>query len=387
MAFCKVDCSLKKNVVARGLPSIPALHRNRNGSKAVLQCCLGSSRVLNLGFKGLNVSHSSGFAGVAGLRLRGSTSNLLKNDFVAFASQEESAPSDIEVEMVRNEFEKQAEETEEAMKQTMSAIKEQPSTVQEIFKALSKMLVNSRVELEKLWLKLEKVRNPEKLDVELKQRIKAMEEQTTRMLEISNEAYIVYAEKAKIALKDATEQLKLQTENTRGLLVSTAEEISIKGKQNFSVLVENAPEHVKEIVVVAFDTHPEDLQKLSGIHDFCLGIPYGALLFVGGLLSFLITGSIPAIRFGIILGGIHLAMSSLSLKAWKKGNSRVTYVKVQFAVALIIFVREMRVLFQRPALFPGGFMAFVSAAMLLFYSFLLLSDGNQLKNAKPESSD
>lgn len=293
MAFCKVDCSIKKNVVARGLPSFPALHRSRNGSKALAQCSLGSSRVLNLGFKGLKVSHLSGFAGVAGLRLRGSTSNLLNNDLVAFASQEESASSDIEVEMVRNEFEKQAEETEEAMKQTMSAIKEQPTKVEKVLReAWSKLPADSRVELEKLWLKLEKVRgefekNSEDLDVELKQTIKSMKEQASIMLGVSNESYIVYAEKAKLALKDATEQLKLQTENTRELLVSTAEEIRKKGKEKLSALVENAPEQVKEIAVVAFDAHPEDLKKLSGIHDFCLGIPYGALLLLGVCSHFL----------------------------------------------------------------------------------------------------
>ncbi|KAH9308794.1 hypothetical protein KI387_036705, partial [Taxus chinensis] len=362
MALSKVDVGLKKNLVGRCLP--PSLHWRKHGSNAPAQCrYLDSTTVL--GFNGLRVSPQSGFVGGATLMRHGSFSLLLKNQLVAAASQEESAPSDAEVVKVRNELEKQAEETNDALKQTTDATKEQPSRVQEIFKeASSKLSGDPYIELEKVRKNLEKVRNElekraEESDEELKRVVNVIKEQSSKMLEISKEAYVVYAEKAKIVLKDSTEQLKLQAQNTRGVLVSTAEELSEKGKQNFSALIENAPEPVKDIAETAFGAHPEDIQKLSGVHDFCVGIPYGALLFVGGFLSFLISGSIPAIRFGVILGGIHLSMCRLSLKAWKKGDSSVPYVKIQAAIALIIFVREMRVLSQRPALFPGVFMAFV----------------------------
>lgn len=47
----------------------------------------------------------------------------------------------------------------------------------------------------------------------------------------------------------------------------------------------------------------------------------GMILSVGGFLAFMLTGSIPAIRFGVILGGALLALSISSLRAWKKGES------------------------------------------------------------------
>ena len=55
----------------------------------------------------------------------------------------------------------------------------------------------------------------------------------------------------------------------------------------------------------------------------------GVILSVGGFLSFMLTGSIPAIRFGVILGGALLALSISSLRAYKKGESLPLALKGQ----------------------------------------------------------
>lgn len=314
------------------------LYLGRSPSKAAQIRCLQWTRVL--GFKGVRVYCQTGLGRGVGMRrckpVAGSSDSRAKNRVVvAASSQEGSASSDVDVEKVRNELEKQADESEEAWKQSLDAFKDQAS----------------------------------------------------RMQGISKEAYAVYAEKAKIVLKDTTEQLKVQSEKMRAVLTSTAEEIRVKGKENLSIWIENVPETVKDVAETAIGVHPDDLKNLSKIHDFCLGIPYGVLLFVGGFLSFLITGSIPAVRFGVILGGIHLAASISSLKAWKKGDSSIPFVKGQAAIALIILLRESRVLCQRPSLIPGFFMSVFSAAILLFYSYIIFSERNQLKNVEPESSD
>lgn len=46
----------------------------------------------------------------------------------------------------------------------------------------------------------------------------------------------------------------------------------------------------------------------------------------------MLTGSISAIRFGIILGGTLLALSISSLKSWKKGEPSSLLVKGQTGV-------------------------------------------------------
>jgi hypothetical protein len=127
--------------------------------------------------------------------------------------------------------------------------------------------------VEKVINELEK--QADESEEEWKQTLDAVKEKASRMQGISKEAYDVYAEKAKIVLKDTTEQLKLQSEKMRVVLASTAEEIGVKGKENLSIWIENAPETVKDVAETAFGVHPEDLKNLSKIHDFCLGIPYG----------------------------------------------------------------------------------------------------------------
>lgn len=55
----------------------------------------------------------------------------------------------------------------------------------------------------------------------------------------------------------------------------------------------------------------------------------GGLLASGGFLWFLLTGSVDAIRFGVLFGGIILAAAVGSLKAWQRGKSSTPYIVVQ----------------------------------------------------------
>lgn len=55
----------------------------------------------------------------------------------------------------------------------------------------------------------------------------------------------------------------------------------------------------------------------------------GLLLLVGGFISFMVSGSIPAIRFGVILGGALFALSLASLKSQRKGESSTKFLKGQ----------------------------------------------------------
>lgn len=63
----------------------------------------------------------------------------------------------------------------------------------------------------------------------------------------------------------------------------------------------------------------------------------GVLLSGGGFLSFMLTGSIPAIRFGIILGGTLLALSVSSLRSWKNGEPAPLLLKGQTGLSLLYF--------------------------------------------------
>lgn len=74
----------------------------------------------------------------------------------------------------------------------------------------------------------------------------------------------------------------------------------------------------------AFSTH---VQGTFG-HIICLCFA-GLLLSLGGFLSFMVTGSISAIRFGVIIGGALLFLSVSSLRSYKQGESSPLTLKGQ----------------------------------------------------------
>ncbi|XP_042514946.1 protein FATTY ACID EXPORT 3, chloroplastic [Macadamia integrifolia] len=244
--------------------------------------------------------------------------------FLTFAaSQEDSKPSEVEVEKKKSELDVGAEESQEEWEQTLKSFKEQ----------------------------------------------------AIKMQSMSQEAYELYSKKAMVILNETSKQLKIQAKKARQDLSVLAKEISEEGKEYLSTAAENSPEPVKDIVET-FASSTDDLNDASKVRDFYLGIPYGALLSLGGFLTFMLTGSTSAIRFGVILGGTLLALSVSSLRSWRAGEPSALTVKGQAAIASIIFLREFRLFFQRPSL-PGSFMALVSGAMVAFFCYRIILNGSQ----------
>ncbi|XP_076933995.1 protein FATTY ACID EXPORT 3, chloroplastic-like isoform X2 [Bidens hawaiensis] len=231
------------------------------------------------------------------------------------ASHQDSNSSDIEIEEETSRLKEKAEESEEAWKQTLASFKEQ----------------------------------------------------ALKMLNVSQEAYEVYLKKATVILKETSEQLKIQADKASEDLSVIAKEIGEEGKVYLSAAAENSPEPVKDIVKT-FASSTDDLKDVSEVLDFYVGIPYGGLLTVGGFLSFMITGSISAIRFGVILGGTLLVLAVYSLRSWKKGESSSSALKGQAAIATILFLRDLRLVFSRPA-FTRYIALIISGVALAFYVY------------------
>ncbi|CAN4115942.1 unnamed protein product [Withania somnifera] len=233
------------------------------------------------------------------------------------SSHEESKPSDVELEKDNNDLKEQADASSEAWKQSLAYFKEQAMKVQAV----------------------------------------------------SQEAYEVYSDKAFIILKETSEKLKIQAEKAREDLSIIAKEIS----------EEKLPEPVKDIVET-FASSADELNDVSKVRDFYVGIPYGTLLSAGGFLYFMLSGSIAALRFGVILGSTLLALSISSLRSWKSGESTSLALKGQAAIATILFVREFRVLLQRWFIF-NFLTAIISGGVAVFYAYRILKDGEQTKGS------
>lgn len=197
-----------------------------------------------------------------------------------------------------------------------------------------------------------------------KQALASFKEQVLKMQSLSLEAYKVNSQKAMVVLKETSEQLRIQSEKAKEDLGAIAKEIGEDGKEYILKATEDSPADVKE-VIEAFAS-VDDLKDVSRVDDFHIGIPYGLLLFVGGFLSFMITGSIAAIRFGVILGGALFALSLASLKSQKKGESSTKFLKGQAAITTIIFLRELRLLLSQRSAFLGLLTTLISGGVLGF---------------------
>ncbi|XP_019057180.1 PREDICTED: protein FATTY ACID EXPORT 3, chloroplastic-like isoform X2 [Tarenaya hassleriana] len=152
----------------------------------------------------------------------------------------------------------------------------------------------------------------------------------------SLEAYKVNSQKAVVVLKETSEQLRIQAEKAKEDLGAIAKEISEDGIEYILKVTDDSPADVREIIEAFASV--DDLKDVSRVDDFHIGVPYGLLLFVGGFLSFMVTGSIAAIRFGVILGGALFALSVASLKAQKKGESSTKFLKGQAAFSRLTLV-------------------------------------------------
>lgn len=212
-----------------------------------------------------------------------------------------------------------------------------------------------------------------------KQVLDTVREQALRFQGVSQEAYELYSRKAIVILKDTTEQLKVLADKTRHELGVAAKEITEEGKGYLSAAAENSPEVMD--IVETFTSPSDDIQKLSGVRDFYVGVPYGLLLSLGGFLAFMVTGNIAAIRFGVILGGALLTLSILSLKSYKRGRSSPLALKGQAAIASILFLREISSLGKGSSFFT----ALISGAVASFYVYRILLERNQQKGSNLET--
>ncbi|XP_021910624.1 protein FATTY ACID EXPORT 3, chloroplastic isoform X1 [Carica papaya] len=215
-----------------------------------------------------------------------------------------------------------------------------------------------------------------------KEALISFQEQVLRLQCLSREAYEVHSKKAIEILKETSEQLKIQADKARSDLGVIAKEFTEEGKEYLSTVAVNSPEPVKEIFET-YSSSAHDISHFSSARDFHVGIPYGFLLSLGGFLSFMITGSVSAIRFGVILGGVLLALSVSSLRSHNKGERFPLALKGQTAIAAIIFLREMCLQSQRPTVLKF-LTTFVSGVVVAFYLYKITINGKKRRSSDLE---
>ncbi|XP_052151928.1 protein FATTY ACID EXPORT 1, chloroplastic-like [Oryza glaberrima] len=118
-------------------------------------------------------------------------------------------------------------------------------------------------------------------------------------------------------------------------------------------------------------------QKRSAkIHDFCLGIPFGGLLFCMGLLGYIFSRSTISLVLGVAPGLATLFLGTLSLKFWRSGKSSFIFILGQAAISAVLAWKYSHAYILTNRILPWAFYASLSTAMACFYAYVLLSGGN-----------
>ncbi|KAH6828713.1 Transmembrane proteins 14C [Perilla frutescens var. hirtella] len=128
-------------------------------------------------------------------------------------------------------------------------------------------------------------------------------------------------------------------------------------------------------------------KRAAKIHDFCFGIPFGGLVLGGGLVSFVFSGNPRTLMSGVLYGGALLALSTLSLKVWRQGKPSFPFILGQAVLSLALLWKHSHAYTLTKKLFPTGFNVVISAAMLCFYAYVIISGGNPPpKKLKPTAA-
>ncbi|CAN4118482.1 unnamed protein product [Withania somnifera] len=171
-----------------------------------------------------------------------------------------------------------------------------------------------------------------------------------------------------------TDESSLKSRTT--LSYATDSSKSLKGTSSNSY---SAPEEYvtgKEINEPVQENSSSQPKRAAKIHDFCLGIPFGGLVFTGGLIGFIFSRNPAALGSGVLFGGALLALSTISMKVWREGKTSLPFILGQAVLAVALLWKNMQTFSLTGKLFPTGFSAAISAAMFCFYSYVILSGGN-----------
>ena len=123
------------------------------------------------------------------------------------------------------------------------------------------------------------------------------------------------------------------------------------------------------------------------MHDFCLTLPWGLFVALGGLAGFAIAGSTKSLIFGGGMGTLLMALGAMSLKKWKANESSF----VETALSLLISIALMAVMGRKwmagGSLIPAGLIACGALFMNVFYVNNMMTGGNPKREHSSDGSN
>ena len=122
------------------------------------------------------------------------------------------------------------------------------------------------------------------------------------------------------------------------------------------------------------------------MHDFCLTLPWGLFVALGGLAGFAIAGSTKSLIFGGGMGTLLMALGAMSLKKWKANESSAFETIVSALISTALGAVMGKKWMAGGSFIPAGLIACGAALMCVFYAHNLASGGNPAREASSEGS-
>lgn len=219
-----------------------------------------------------------------------------------------------------------------------------------------------------------------------KESLEYFKSEAIKLKAMSEESYEIYSKKATEVLMSLSEKLKIESEKAQKDLSKIAKEISEEGQEYLKRVAENPPESTKEYVGVLKES--SEVKNIDDVRDYHVGVVYGSFLAIGGFLSFMLTGSVAAVRFGIILGSALVALAIWSKRSRSSGRESVLPFQGQTAIATVIFLREF-LIFKQGASLVTLIRLLISAAAAGFFVYRMVTRGNEIKvsTSQPDLED
>lgn len=124
-------------------------------------------------------------------------------------------------------------------------------------------------------------------------------------------------------------------------------------------------------------TEEPPVTRSAAMHDFCMVIPFGMILLIGGLVYAALKGGITSLAVSLV-GGMELLLSQASLNAWRRGHSGLRVVILETILAGLMTC----VGYKSPYNFWSASLLALSSAMVLFLVYNIYAGGNPRKQLK-----
>ncbi|KAK1440055.1 hypothetical protein QVD17_05880 [Tagetes erecta] len=112
------------------------------------------------------------------------------------------------------------------------------------------------------------------------------------------------------------------------------------------------------------------------MHDFCFTIPYGMIVFCGGIIGFARKGSTTSLAGGVGTGLLLFLASYLTLSAFhKRKNSWFGFILETVCATALTWVMGQRYT-ETGKIMPAGLVAGISGLMTAFYLYKIVTGGN-----------